>query len=101
VNLAARLIIDPYPRCIAGLRESLVFRLAVQLYQRHGPREGACPRCGRAAPCPSRCHAAAVIEAAGEDPGRYDVAARLDAGEPSIDDDLPPVWYGARLPGGT
>jgi hypothetical protein len=59
-------------RVIAGLRESLTYRLAVQVYRDHDPGDGRCARCGFAAPCRPRGHAATVIRAAGDDPRRYD-----------------------------
>jgi hypothetical protein len=59
---------------IAGLRGSMTYRLAVQVYQRHYDRgDGRCVRCGLLAPCPPRGHAAAVIRAGGDDPGYYDL----------------------------
>jgi hypothetical protein len=91
---------------IDGLRDSMTYRLAVQMYrQHHDPPDGVCHRCDRPAPCPPRRHAAAVIEAAGDDPRRYDVAppagrhrhdSASDLAGPSPPDD-PPIWYGIRL----
>jgi hypothetical protein len=65
---------DPVPRrVISGLRDSMTYRLAVQVYQRHhDPGDGVCRWCGLSAPCTPRGHAASVIQAAGDDPHRYD-----------------------------
>ncbi len=60
-------------KVISGLRDSMTYRLAVQVYQgHHDPGDGRCRRCGLSAPCIPRGHAASVIQAAGDDPGRYD-----------------------------
>lgn len=55
---------------IPGLRQSVLFDVAVALYQRHrveGER-GVCGACGQPAPCPAGSHAALVISAAEVDP---------------------------------
>jgi len=100
---------------ISGLRESMTYRLAVQIYRTHfDPPDGACPQCGLPVPCPPRRHAAAVIEAAGEDPRRYDawpfggrhrgVDADPEDGLPSRGHstmvDHPPLTWHAVRPGG-
>jgi hypothetical protein len=56
-----------------GLRDSLTHQLAVEVFRRHRDAgSGTCCRCGARAPCPTRWRAAAVITAAGDDPGRHD-----------------------------
>jgi hypothetical protein len=61
---------------IPGLRGSPLHQMCVALYQRHRDDDaGACTRCAGRSPCPPRCRAASVIEAAGEAPGCYDASA--------------------------
>jgi hypothetical protein len=69
-----RPVVPPHDTVIVGLRDSMTYLLAVQLYQGHRPQGGVCSRCGHSAPCTPRRNAAGVIEAAGEDPRRYDAA---------------------------
>jgi ATP-binding cassette, subfamily B, multidrug efflux pump len=58
---------------ITSLSGSNTHRLAVMNYRRHHDRgDGGCAWCSRTSPCPARLHAAAVIEAAGEDPHWYE-----------------------------
>lgn len=58
---------------ISTLPGSGTYKLSVEVYLRHREAEkGSCGACGRVAPCPAQRHAAAVIEAAGEDPHWYD-----------------------------
>jgi hypothetical protein len=76
---------------ISGLRDSMTYRLAVQVYQSHSDLgTGGCPRCGAAAPCRPREHAATVIQAAGDDPRWYDTqmasGRHRHAGAVSVDD---------------
>jgi hypothetical protein len=59
-------------KVISGLRDSMTYRLAVLVYKGHTPGSGVCLRCGHVAPCTPRGHAAAVIQAAGDDPRWYD-----------------------------
>jgi hypothetical protein len=56
-------------------------KLCVDLYQRHRPSgSGVCLACGAPVPCRPRCNAAKVIQAAGEDPARYDAQIGEDMG---------------------
>ncbi len=55
--------------------DSNLHRTNIELYQRHhdlGDGTGRCATCGLSTPCPARCHAAAVIRGAGEDPRWHD-----------------------------
>lgn len=73
---------------IPGLRQSVMFDVAVALYRRHvvegQPR--VCKACGRAAPCPVRLHAELVIATAGADPQQFE--------------DVPPPGHGGFRVGG-
>src|SRR6266545_4230458 len=58
---------------IPGLRDSLTYQTAAELYQRHRDGgAGTCRTCGDSTPCPSQRHATFVIIAAGEDLRSYD-----------------------------
>ena len=58
---------------ILRLCDTLLYEMAVELYGRHrDDGSGRCAVCGGAAPCPSRCHAAGVLEAAGADVAVHD-----------------------------
>jgi len=58
---------------IPTLQGSPLHELGIALYQRHrSDPAGVCARCQCRSPCPPRCRAASVIEAAGDVPGRYD-----------------------------
>jgi hypothetical protein len=58
---------------VSKLRGSEMHRLCIDLYQRHRPSgSGLCLCCGAPVPCRPRCNAAKVIQAAGEEPARYD-----------------------------
>ena len=61
-------------KVIPGLRQSVMFDVAVTLYRRHiverVPR--VCKACGQAAPCPVRLHAELVIATAGADPQQFE-----------------------------
>jgi hypothetical protein len=60
-------------RPIPALRGSTLHMTCVETYQRHRhDATGQCNSCHYPWPCPPRVHAAGVIEAAGEDPRRYD-----------------------------
>ncbi|GIJ12613.1 hypothetical protein Van01_58270 [Micromonospora andamanensis] len=61
---------------IPGLRQSVMFDVAVALYRRHGVerRPRVCKACGQAAPCPVRLHAELVIATAGADPQQFEDA---------------------------
>ncbi len=72
-------VVEPdYPpakmhEAITGLRGSITHHLSIEAYQRHVDKgDRTCAWCGRRTPCMSRLDAAAVIEAAGEDPHQYD-----------------------------
>jgi hypothetical protein len=61
---------------ISSLSGSNTHRLALTNFGRHPDGgNGTCAWCGRTTPCPARQHAAAVIEAAGEDPRWYEAPA--------------------------
>ncbi len=59
---------------IPGLRQSVMFDVAVALYRRHtiGSQPRVCKACGRAAPCPVRLHAELVIATTGVDLQRFE-----------------------------
>jgi hypothetical protein len=65
---------------IPSLRGTALHQAGADLYRRHrGGPDGLCGWCGRPSPCSSRVLGASVIEAAGEDPRRYDT----DEGTPA------------------
>ncbi|MDT5041153.1 MAG: ATP-binding cassette, subfamily multidrug efflux pump [Actinoplanes sp.] len=69
----------PIQEVIAGLYGSITHHLAIEAYQRHQDfGTGTCSWCGRKAPCISKVHASAVIEASGESPGQYDAPYTSD-----------------------
>ena|SRR6266536_250789 len=68
---------------ISGLRGSTLFETCVETYRRHsGEQIGLCACCQQPSPCPSRLHAAGLVEAAGDDPHRYDASTQPHFGPP-------------------
>ena len=68
---------------VAALHGSSTHRLSVDVFLRHRDNgRGMCILCGCRVPCPAGWRAAAVIQAAGEDPRCY---ASLPAGEHTSD----------------
>jgi hypothetical protein len=81
---------------ISSLPGSVTHQLGVEVYLRHDDAAigtGTCALCGHRTPCPARRHATSVIEAAGEDPRRYDPRASVgpvrNAGSPRAEDGRP------------
>ena len=87
---------------IPGMSGSVLHRTCVELYRRHADDDtGLCRRC-QVPRCPTRSFAARAIEAAGDDPRRYDEARRYDAAmayQPSDADTLTGERIGYRLGG--
>ena len=66
---------------VSKLRGSQMHKVCIDLYQRHRPSgSGICLSCEAPVPCRPRCNAAKVIQAAGEDPARYDAQIGEDSG---------------------
>lgn len=70
---------------IPGMSGSVLHRTCVELYRSHAEDDrGVCRRC-QVPRCPTRAFAARAIEAAGDDPRRYDLPNEdrdLRTGEP-------------------
>jgi len=63
---------SPRPTMAAVIPGSVLHSTCVETYRRHREHDGRCVECHWPTPCQSREFAARVIEAAGEDPDRYD-----------------------------
>jgi hypothetical protein len=81
VSVAINLSFGEQPRpsrgVIPGMSGSVLHRTCIELYRSHAEDDrGNCRRC-QVPRCPTRSFAARAIEAAGDDPRRYDAAADL------------------------